>query len=331
MEGEGGTKRFAKQLAFSNVISNAKAPVHLLPRAVSLPAAEKSMDIKGITTLFKRSFENWNKHNATRMGAALAFYTIVSISPLVIVVLGIASLVFNKNAAEAQLLEEVRKLVGAQAKESIHTILVHGHQTYSGVFSTIVGVAILFVGASGVFQELRSGLNNIWEAEATVRPGIWGILKERGLSFGMVLSLGFVLMVSLVVSAALAAMTKYFSGLLPFSPLILEAVNFLVSFAGIGALFACILKYVPAAPVNWRDVRVGAVFTALLFVIGKIALGFYLGKSSPGSAYGAAGSLVVLVSWVYYSAQIFYFGAEFTHAHALANRKQLEEPVKRAA
>jgi membrane protein len=289
------------------------------------------MDIKGITLLFKRSLEDWNKHNATRMGAALAFYTIVSISPLVIVVLGIASLVFNKNAAEAQLLNEVQKLVGPQAKDSIHTILIHGRQSYSGVFSTVVGVVVLFLGASGVFQELRSGLNNIWDSEAKVKSGIWGMLQERVLSFGMVLSLGFVLMVSLLVSATLAAMTKYFSGLLPFSPMILEVVNFAVSIAGIAALFACILKYVPAAPVDWRDVRAGAIFTAILFTLGKWLLGIYLGMSSPGSAYGAAGSLVVLVVWVYYSAQIFYFGAEFTHVHALANRSQLEEPARKAA
>ena len=288
------------------------------------------MDIKGFKSLVSRSFEDWNKHNATRMGAALAFYTIVSISPLVIVMLGIASLVFNKNAAEAHLLDEVQKLIGPQAKDSIHTILEHSHRTFTGTFSTIVGVIVLFLGASGVFQELRSGLNNIWESEAKVSSGIWGMLRERVLSFGMVLSLGFVLIVSLVVSAALAAMSKYFSGLLPISPIILEVVNFIVSFVGIAALFACILKYVPAADVAWPDVRVGAIATALLFVVGKWGLGFYLGKSSPGSAYGAAGSLVVLVSWVYYSAQIFYFGAEFTHVHALANRNQLE-PARKAA
>src|SRR3954454_19478377 len=134
------------------------------------------MNIKGLTALFKRSFEDWNKHNAPRMGAALAFYTIVSISPLVIVMLGIASLVFNKNAAEAHLLDEVQRLVGSQAKDSIHNILVHGHQTYSGVLSTVVGVVVLFLGASGVFQELRSGLNNIWESEAHVQSGIWGMV-----------------------------------------------------------------------------------------------------------------------------------------------------------
>src|SRR5436305_557677 len=243
------------------------------------------MDIKGLKSLVSRSFADWNKHNAPRMGAALAFYTIVSISPLVIVVLGIASLVFNKNAAEAQLLDQVQKLVGAQARDSVHTILVHGHQNYSGVFSTVVGVVVLFLGASGVFQELRSGLNNIWEAEGNVQSGIWGMLKERVFSFGMVLSLGFVLIVSLLVSAALAAMSKYFSGLLPFSPMILEVVNFLVSFVGIAALFAAILKYVPAAHVEWADVLVGATVTALLFTLGKWLLGIYLGMSSPGSAY----------------------------------------------
>ncbi len=288
------------------------------------------MDIKGLTSLFSKSFDDWSRHNAPRMGAALAFYTVASISPLVILVLGIASLVFNKNAAEAHLLDEVQSLVGPQARESIRTILIHSHRTSSGVLSTIVGVIVLFLGASGVFQELRQGLNNIWESEAKLVSGIWGMLRERVLSFGMVLSLGFVLIVSLVVSAALAAVGTYFSGLLPVPPFVLEIINFVVSFVGIAFLFACILKYVPAAPVAWRDVRVGAIVTAFLFVLGKWALGIYLGKSSPGSTFGAAGSLVVLVSWVYYSAQIFYFGAEFTHVHSLANRGKLEELPKAA-
>ena len=288
------------------------------------------MDIKGFRTLVTRSFDDWNRHNDTRMGAALAFYTIGSISPLVILVLAIASLVFNKNAAEAHLLAEVQRLVGTQGRESVQTILAYGHRSFSGIFSTVLGVIVLFLGASGVFQELRQGLNNIWEAEAKVHTGIWGMLREKVLSFGMVLSLGFVLMVSLIVSATLAAISTYFSNLLPVSPVILEILNTVVSFAGIAVLFACILKYVPAAPVAWRDVRVGAVVTALLFMIGKWGLGFYLGKASPGSGYGAAGSLVVLVVWVYYSAQIFYFGAEFTHVHALANRKQIDEMRKAA-
>jgi membrane protein len=289
-----------------------------------------AMDIKGFISLFSRSFSDWNRHNDTRMGAALAFYTISSISPLVILVLAIASLVFNKNAAEAQLLAKVQALVGTQGRESVQTILAHGHHAFGGILSTIVGVIVLLLGASGVFQELRSGLNTIWESDAKVASGIWGMVRERILSFGLVLSLGFVLIVSLLVSAALAAISAYFSHLLPIPPMLLETFNFLVSFAGIALLMACILKYVPAARVDWRDVRVGATVTALLFTFGKWLLGLYLGMSSPGSAYGAAGSLVVLVVWVYYSAQIFYLGAEFTHVHALANRKELR-PLPRAA
>lgn len=288
------------------------------------------MNIRGFSALLNRSFDDWNRHNDTRMGAALAFYTIVSISPLVILVLAIVSLVFNKNAAEAQLLAKVQQLVGTQGRESVQTILAHGHRTFGGIFSTVIGVIVLFLGASGVFQELRSGLNSIWESDAKVLSGLWGMARERVLSFGMVLSLGFVLMVSLLVSATLTAIATYFSNLLPVSPAMLEIANSLISFVGIALLFACILKYVPAAPVEWRDVRVGATVTALLFTLGKWLLAFYLGKASPGSGYGAAGSLVVLVVWVYYSAQIFYFGAEFTHVHALADRNQLR-PLPKAA
>jgi len=286
------------------------------------------MNVKRFRFLFSRSFDDWNKHNDTRMGAALAFYTIGSISPLVILVLAIVSLVFNKNAAEAQLLGEVQRLVGTQGRETVQTILAYGHRTFSGIFSTVIGVVVLFLGASGVFHELRQGLNTIWESEAEVASGVWGFLRERVLSFGLVLSVGFILLVSLVVSAILAAVSKYFSGLLPVPPILLEVLNSLVSFLSIALLFAGILKYVPAARVEWRDVHLGAVVTALLFTVGKWALGFYLGKASPGSGYGAAGSLVVLVVWVYYSAQIFYFGAEFTHVNSLANRNKLKPMPK---
>lgn len=282
------------------------------------------MDVKRFTALFRTSFNDFNKHNDPRMGAALAFYTIGSMSPLVILVLAIASLIFNRNAAEAQLLDKVQSMVGSQGRESVATILAHGHHVGSGIFSAIIGVVVLFLGASGVFQELRSGLNTIWESEAKPASGLRGMVRERILTFGMVLSLGFVLLVSLLVSSALQAISSYFSGLLPVPAMVLEFLNALVSFAGIALLFACILKYVPATRVDWRDVRVGAVVTALLFTLGKWLLGIYLGKTSPGAGYGAAGSLVVLVVWVYYSAQIFYLGAEFTHVHSLANRGKLQ-------
>lgn len=282
------------------------------------------MNFKSLVSLFKASLSDWNKHNDTRLGAALAFYTIVSISPLAILVVAIASMVFNKSAAQTHLLNEVQAQVGVEGRQTVEAILAHGRNFSSGILSTIIGFVTLFLGASGVLQELRSALNNIWETEGETSSGIGGAVRERIFSFGMVLSLGFVLLVSLLASAALSAISKFFTGLLPVPAFVLLIVNEVVSVAGIALLFACILKYVPAAKVDWRDVRVGAIFTAILFVIGKTLLGIYLGKSSPGSSYGAAGSLVVLVVWVYYSAQIFYFGAEFTHVHAKANRNQLE-------
>jgi len=289
------------------------------------------VNIKHFFSLFRLSFDYWNKHNDSRLGAALAFYTIVSMSPLAILVVAIASFAFRKDIAQSHLLDEVQQLVGPAGKQSLQAILESGRKHATGIFSAVVGVATLFLGASGVFQELRSALNTIWETEPDASSGVRSLLRERVFSFGMVLSVGFVLLVSLLVSAALAAVAKFFSGILPVPPFVLGIADSLVSLVSIALLFACILKYVPAARVDWCDVRVGATVTAILFVIGKTLLGVYLGMSSPGSSYGAAGSLVVLVVWVYYSAQIFYFGAEFTHAHSLSNRHELPAPQIRAA
>lgn len=283
------------------------------------------MDLRRIVFLFRRSLDEWNRHNATRLGAALAFYTILSISPLVILTVAIVSLLYNQSAAKTHLLDQVQSLVGRQGRLSIQTILESGRTFKQGIFSTIFGVIVLLAGASSVFHELRADLNQIWGVDPEATTGIKGMLRERVFSFGLVLSVGFVLLVSLFVSAALTAIARFFSGLLPVPPAVLEVFNNLVSLAGIALLFAAILKYVPACRVDWRDVRVGATVTAILFVIGKALLGIYLVMSTTASSYGAAGSLVVLVIWVYYSAQIFYFGAEFTHVHSMINRDQLHE------
>jgi len=279
-----------------------------------------------ILPLLKSSFADWNADNAPRLGAALAFYTILSISPLVILVVAIVSLVFDRSSAQTQLLSQVQSIVGPEGRAAVQTMLASGQKASSGIFATAIGLLTLIFGASGVFGELRSALNAIWDAKPKSGSGVWGMLRERFFSFGMVMSVGFVLLVSLLASAGLAAMTKFFSGLLPIPSFVLGAFNFLVSFGGIAVLFAFILKYVPETKVEWSDVRVGAVATALLFTIGKSLLGLYLGKASPGSAYGAAGSLVVMVIWVYYSAQIFFFGAEFTHVYALSKRSS-ESPA----
>lgn len=210
-------------------------------------------------------------------------------------------------------------------------MLASGQKASAGIFATVIGLFTLLFGASGVFNELRSALNLIWEADPKKSEGLWGMLRERVFSLGMVFSVGFVLLVSLLASAGLAATAKFFNGLLPIPPLILGVFNFLLSFAGIALLFALIFKYVPEVKVTWKDVRLGALITALFFTIGKSLLGLYFGKASPGSAYGAAGSLVVGVVWVYYSAQIFFFGAEFTHVYSALTQRgtdQVSEPSK---
>lgn len=289
------------------------------------------MQVKGLANLFRRSFDDWNDHNAQRLGASLAFYTILSISPLLILIVAIVSLVFDRSSAQTHLLDQAQSLIGAQGRDAIAAMLASGQKASAGIFATLIGLATLLFGASGVFGELRAALNTIWGVDAKVSAGVWGMLRERIFSFGMVFSVGFVLLASLVASAGLAAASKFFSGLLPIPPPVLGVINFLFSFVGISVLFGLILKYVPETKVNWRDVRVGAVVTALLFTIGKSLLGLYLGKASPGSAYGAAGSLVVMVIWIYYSAQIFFFGAEFTHVYAQAqSAPKVADRTKRA-
>ncbi len=278
-----------------------------------------------LLTLLKHSFNDWNDDNAQRLGAALAFYTLLSISPLVILTVAIVSLVFDRSHAQNHLLDQVQSLVGSAGRDAVQSMLASGQKASSGIFATIVGVLTLAFGATSVFGELRSALNTIWEAKAGDESGLWNLLRERVFSIGMVVSVGFVLLVSLLVSAGLSAMTKFFSGLLPMPGFVLWLINFALSFFGIALVLGLVLKYVPETKVEWRDVRVGALATAFLFSVGKALLGLYLGKASPGSAYGAAGSTVVLVVWVYYSAQIFFFGAEFTHVYSLYRRGELKD------
>ena len=278
------------------------------------------MSGKEAVALLKQSFSDWNEDNAPRLGAALAFYTILSISPLVIFAITIVSVVFDRASAQQHLLAQVQSLAGKDGRDAVQAMLVSGRKPGSGIVATVIALVTLLFGASGVFNELRSALNMIWDAKPKPSSGIWGMLRERLFSIGMVFSVGFVLLVSLLASAFLAAASKYFGALLPVPVFVLNGLNFILSFLGIAALFALIFKYVPETNVEWKDVRVGALVTALFFTIGKTLLGWYFGKASPGSAYGAAGSLVVGVVWVYYSAQIFFFGAEFTHVHSLAQQ-----------
>jgi len=271
------------------------------------------MNYRSISSLLRKTFAAWNDHEAPRLGAALAFYTILSLAPLVILVVAIVALVVGRTTAQNQLLGQVQGLIGQQGADAVNAMIQHGNKPGAGAIASIIGVITLFFGASGVFGELRSALNKMWDVRPDTEGGIWNTIRQKVFSFGLVLSVGFLLLVSLIVSAALAALGKFFGGLLPLPGLFLNAVNLVISLGGITILFALIFRYVPSAKMAGKHAWIGAFATAVLFTVGKFGIGLYLGKAAVGSPYGAAGSLVVVIVWVYYSAMIFFFGAEFTH------------------
>lgn len=269
-----------------------------------------------VKELFQETFSEWSKDKASRLAAALSYYTIFSVAPLLVIAIAVAGLVFGRKAATDQIVYEIRGLVGDQGAQVIQTILQNASKTTSGILATVVGIATLLLGASGAFGQLQDSLNTIWEVKPKAGRGVKGVLRDRFLSFSMVLVIGFLLMVSLLLSALLSGLGKFLSDLLPMSSMVMQAINFGISFGVTTVLFALIFKVLPDAYVRWRDVWVGAAVTALLFSLGRFLIGLYLGRASVSSAYGAAGSLVVVLLWVYYSAQILFLGAEFTQVYA---------------
>ena len=249
------------------------------------------------------------------MGASLAYYTILSVAPLLLVLIGIAGLVFRRDDVSHALITQIGNLVGSQGTDAITEILRSASQKKSsGTLATVFGSLMLLFGASSIALELRSDLDKIWHAKT--EEGLAGMIKERSYALAIVLGAGFLLLVSLAISAALATLGKFVGGSLPAPPWLLEGANAIVSIVVIGIVLACIFKFLPAALVRWKDVIAGATLTSLFFTGGKTLIGMYLGKAAVGSSYGAAGSLVVLLIWIYYSAQILFFGAAFTHVYA---------------
>ena len=266
--------------------------------------------------LLRNSFTEWLEDKAPRLGAALAYYTAFSLSPLLVIVIAIAGLVFGQEAAEGQIIAQMQGLVGHDGAQAIAGMVQNARKPSSGIIATVVGLATLLIGATGVFGELRDALNTIWEVQPRPGRGLTGLIKDRFLSFTMVVGVGFLLLVSLSVSAGLAAMGRFLGSMLPGLVILSQIINFVVSFSVIGMLFALIYRYLPDLKIPWHDVWIGAALTAGLFEIGKFLIGFYLGNSSISSAYGAASSLAIILVWIYYSAQIFLLGAEFTHVYA---------------
>jgi membrane protein len=275
------------------------------------------MKPKEIRELIKRTIQEFGEDKAPRLAAALAYYTIFSIAPLLVIVISIAGFIIGSNeVVQEQLIDQVGSLAGTQTAEQVNDLIARTNKPQQGVVGAIVGVVTLLFGATGLFGQLQSSLNAIWDVEEKPSGGILGMVKDRFLSFTMVLGLSFLLLVSLVISAGLAIVNNYFSGLLGGAVILAQAINFIFSTAVITLVFALIFKILPEIEIAWSDVWVGALITALLFNVGKSLIGLYLGNSAVASVYGAAGSLIVLLLWVYYSAQILFLGAEFTQVYA---------------
>ena len=274
------------------------------------------MRLSILKELGKETFSEWSNDKASHLAAALSYYTIFSVAPLLVIAVAVAGLVFGRQAATDQIVMEIHGLVGEDAAQVIQAILLNASKTGSGIVATLLGLLTLLIVASGAFGQLQDSLNTIWKVKPKVGRGVKEILRDRFLSFSMVLVIGFLLLVSLVITAFLAGLGKYLSDLLPMPGVMMQLVNFGISFAVTTLLFALIFKVLPDAYIRWRDVWVGAAVTALLFSVGRFLIGLYLGRSGISSAYGAAGSLVVFLVWVYYSAQILFLGAEFTQVYA---------------
>jgi membrane protein len=284
--------------------------------------------------LLLKTWNEFNEDQAPRLGAALAYYTVLSLAPLLILLLAIAGLVLGKEAAQGQLFGQINSMVGAEGAKAIEAMVASASKPSSGVIASVIGFLTLIFGASSVAGELKASLNTVWD-HSDSEAGLVSIVKDRSKALGVVLAGGFLLLVSLVVSSMIAAAGTYVSGVLPLPEVVLQALNFVVSLAVIAGVFAVLFKYLPDVKIEWHDVAIGAVFTAILFGIGKFLIGMYLGKASFGSTYGAAGSLVIVLVWVYYSAQIFFFGAEFTQVYAreigsdpLQKRRRRDHPTE---
>jgi membrane protein len=271
--------------------------------------------MKRYIDLFKGAWTEFSDDKAQRLAAALAYYTIFSIAPMLLIAIAIAGLVFGKSQAQAQIIGELRGLFGDAGGKAIEDMLANAAKPKTGTIAIVIGFVTLLFGAAGVFGQLKEALNTIWNVEERKTGGIAQLIKQRFLSFAMVLGVGFLLLVSLVLDAAVSSMGKFAQNHLPGGEALWQVLQLGVSFVVVALLFAMIFRFLPDVRVEWRDVWFGAIFTAFLFVVGKFGLGLWLGKKSTASPYGAAGSLVVLLLWIFWSANILFFGAEFTQVY----------------
>ena len=288
------------------------------------------MHFKPVWLLARQALAAWIDDYAPSMGAALSYYTLFSIAPLLLIVTALAGMVFGDAAARGEIFGQLRDLMGDEGAAAVEKLLQHADRPHGGLVATVTGVLMLLLGATSVFGELQNSLDRIWRAPAReTSSGWWSLLRSRLMSFGMILGVAFLLMVSLIVSALLSALGKFWSAAFGDWESVAHVLDILASFAIVTLLFAMIYKIIPRVRIRWRDVWIGAAVTSALFAVGKFLIGLYLGKSSVASAFGAAGSLAVMMVWVYYSAQIFLLGAEFTwvYAHTYGSRSGEPRPA----
>lgn len=276
--------------------------------------------MRKIINLIKQVFSEWSEDKASKHAAALAYYAVFSLAPLLVIVIALVGLFGGAQAAQGLVMTQIQNLIGSEGAKFVRDMVASASRPATGIVATIVGLVTLALGALGAFGELQDALNTIWEVKLKPTHGVMGAVKtllvDRLLSFAMILVIGFLLLVTLVVSAALSAFTQYVGGVIPFSAILLSIIQAVVALGLITLLFALMFKFLPDAKIAWRDVWLGAFVTAILFTIGKFAIGLYLGRSRVNTTFGAAGSLAILLIWIYYSAQIVFLGAEFTQVYA---------------
>lgn len=275
---------------------------------------------RDLLSLLKQTAAEWIEDNAPSRAASLSYYTVFSVAPLLLIAVAIAGVFLGREAVRAELAGEMQRLLGGGSAKLIEEMMASTSKMGTGVVASVAGVVLLVLGACGAFVELQDALNTMWDVDKQKTSGLLGFLKARLLSFAMIGVIAFLLLVSLIISAAISAFGHFVQEGLPGGEALYQAGNFVVSFGVITFLFAAIFKILPDAKIAWRDVWFGAAVTSLLFVIGKLLIGLYLGKTSAASSYGAAGSFAVLLIWVYYSAMIVFFGAELTHVYAQRRR-----------
>jgi len=290
-------------------------------------ASAASARIKVVWALLKESSIAWLEDNASSMGAALTFYAILSLAPVLLVATAVAGLGFWQKVAEAEVLRQIQALVGETSARVLQAAILNANRPAMGAIASVIGVGTMLVGASGAFVELQDALNKVWRVERKSEGILLGAMKQRFLSFSLVLGTGFLLLLSLISSAALGAVQRFMGHILPWPVFLLESVDFLFSFAVITLLLAMIFKLLPNTQIAWSDVWIGAAIASLLFTIGKVLIGLYLGGSAVASAYGAVSAPLVVLVWIYYSAQILIFGAEVTHVYANKHGSRVKSPL----